>query len=246
MLKKLFVIVLILVCGLAAFAQDKPRLGILPFTGGPEGDADTITTLLTYHSDILQAFSPVPITNAVKAQAMEQSFQLSDWVDADISSGLGRLMNADFVISGQIRRIGTQNIVIISLVNVKTFELLAGVCREYNKLDEIPGFLPEIAQTFVSASRKNTSMLPRLAVLPPAIASEVANAQEAETLAQILSIELANMGRYAVLPRIVTGLAIEKEMSIRLLLQVYPTKSLMFLLFSSMHATCLAHLFLPI
>jgi hypothetical protein len=66
-----------------------------------------------------------------------------------------------------------------------------------------------------AAVKKDTSALPRLAVALPFIAEEIAGRQEAETLLQILAIEIANTGRYAVLPRLDAGQAVTRELDAR-------------------------------
>jgi len=217
MFKKMFVIVLTLICGLPVFGQEKPRLGILPFTGGASGDSETITTLVSYQREMLDAFTLVPITNAVRAQVMEQSYQFSGSIDTDVLARMGRMLNADYVISGQIRRLSEQNLVVFSIVNVRTFELIAGAYREYQRIEDLPAILPEIARSFVAAARRNTSQLPRLTVAPTSIATEATGQIEAETLAQILVIELANSGKFSVLPRMTTNMAVMRELDFQLM-----------------------------
>ena len=216
MLKKSLIIVLVLVCGLA-FAQDKPRLGILPFTGGPSGDGDTITTLISYQSEMLNAFTLVPLTNAVKSQVMEPGYQFSGIIDSDILARMGRMLNADYVISGKIRRMGDQNLVLFSFVNVKSYEMTAGTYREYRRLDEIPAMLPDIARSFANASRRDTSAVPKLTVAPAIISDGVSSKAEAETLAQILIIEILNSGKYSILPRISTNQLVLKDLDFQLM-----------------------------
>ena len=217
MLKRIPIIMLLLVCSLSVFGQDKFRLGILPFTGGPSGDGDTITTLISYQREILDTFTLVPLTNAVKAQVLEPSFQFSGIIDSDIISRLGRMLNADYVISGHIRHLNDKNLVVLSIVDVRSFEMVAGAYREYRRLDELPGLLPEIARDFITAVRRNTSSVPRLTVSPAIIAREVDNQAEAETLAQILLIELSNTGKFVVLPRISTNQAVMRELDYQLM-----------------------------
>jgi TolB-like protein len=217
MLKKSLIIILALICGLPLFGQDKPRLGILPFIGGASGDSETITTLVSYQREMLDAFTLVPLTNAVRAQVMEHSFQFSGSIDSDILARMGRMLNADYVISGQIRRLSEQNLVVFSIINVRTFELVAGAYREYQRLDDLPAMLPDIARSFVAACRRDTSMLPKLTVAPTNISTEATNQIEAETLAQILVIELANSGKFSVLPRMSTNLAVMRELDFQLM-----------------------------
>ena len=211
MLKKQFAAVLLLSCSLAVFGQAKPRLGILPFTGGPTGEGETFTTLLSFQSDIMGAFTVVPRTNAVTAMVMDQSFQLSGYPDSDTISRMGRMLNADFVVSGYIRYLGDRSLVIVNVFNAENYEQLAGYYREYRRSDEIPGILSEMARVIINAAERDAYYLPRLAVAPLNIAEGV-NIQEVETLAQILAIDIANSGKYVVVPRISTAAAVRRDL----------------------------------
>jgi formylglycine-generating enzyme required for sulfatase activity/TolB-like protein len=198
------------VCMLAVFlaagipytaqAQEKPRLAILPFTGGTGGDGETIGMLLSYEPDISNTFTIVPRTSAIDSIMKEQEFQRSGLTDTDTISGFGKQLNADFVVSGHIQKFGNHNLVLINIINVETFQQITGDYREYKDIEEIKNLLPGMVKKMVSAIRLDTAKLPGLAVLPFTIPSGV-NAQDAELLAQLLATEIANSGKYAVLPR---------------------------------------------
>ena len=211
----LFALLLIAFCTAASpaiFGQAKPRLGILPFTGGTGGDGETIATLFSFQPDILKAFTVVPRTSAVNALVAEQQFQLSGYTDSDAIARLGRMLNADFVVSGFVRSVGGYNLVITTIVNVETFEQIAGDYREYINIEDIPALLPDVSRILINASRQDTSKLPKLAIVPFNLANTGANVQDAEALAQILSIEIGNAGKYIVLPRTTAIQAAMKEL----------------------------------
>ena len=126
---------------------------------------------------------------------------MSGYTDSDTVFRIGRMLNADCIISGYIRSLGSRNLVITTIVNVETFEQLAGDYREYSTIEEIRALLPEITNRLINALRYDTSRLPTLAIAPFYIANTVINTHDAETLAQILAVEISNTRRYAVLPR---------------------------------------------
>ena len=132
------------------------------------------------------------------------NFQMTGLTDSDTIASLGRGLNADYVISGHIRRLGNSNLIIVTIINVETFEQLADDYHVYSKIEEVRDLLPDISRKLITAIHKNTK-LPKLAIVPFNInANTGANVQDAETLAQILSVEVANTGRYSVLPRTTT------------------------------------------
>jgi len=81
---------------------------------------------------------------------------------------------------------------------------LAGDYHTYQEIEEIRSILPAISKKMTMASQRNTSKLPKLAIAPFNVANTGVNVQEAETLALILAVEIANTGRYSVLPRTAT------------------------------------------
>ena len=213
--KKLF-FMLFIIFPVFLFAQTRSRLAILPFAGGTGGEGELIATLFSGQSDIMEKFTVVPRTAAVNALVAEQNFQLSGYTDSDTIAGIGRMLNADFVVSGHIRSLGTRSLVIATIINVETFEQLAGAYREYRTAGEIPALLPGIARRLIDATGRDTTELPKLAVAPFNITSEEVDEQDAEVLAQILAIEVANTGEYAVLPRTSTMQAAMRELEFQM------------------------------
>jgi len=182
--------------------QRRPVLGILPFTGGTGDDGNTIASLFSHRPELLDAFTVVPRTTALDALFAEHYVQLSGLTDSDTIAGIGRLLNADYVLSGSIRRLGGRNLLIATIVNVETFEQVAGYWRTYRTIAEVRHFLPSMARSMVNATtERGTARLQSLAIVPFAHRAGV-SAHDAETLAQILAIEILDTGSHIVLPRI--------------------------------------------
>jgi tetratricopeptide (TPR) repeat protein len=207
-MKKFFSLILFLSAACVLFGQSKPRLAILPFTGGEGGDGQTIAMLLANQADIRNVFTLVPRTSNVDAIVQERQFQQTGLTDSDTIASLGKLLNAEYVVAGHIRSLGASKLVLITIVNVESFQQIAGDYREYKEIGEIRSYLPEMAKRLAGGARVNTGNLPKLAVTPFAVPQGI-NAQDAEVLAQLLATEIANSGKYAVLPRTTT---IEKAM----------------------------------
>jgi len=204
-------------CAAFAFSQARPVLGILPFTGGTGDDGEAIATLISIEPEILRAFTVVPRTAALNAIFEENYFQLSGLTDSDTIAGIGRMLNAEYVLSGNIRRLGDRNLVIATIVNVETFEQVAGYYRTYLTIEEVRDFLPSMAASMVASTLgRDTAGLPNLAMLPFTRAAGV-DAQDAETLSMILAIEIINAGNYVVLPRTSTITAAMEEQDFQMM-----------------------------
>ena len=203
-MKKTFAtIVLLACCASFAFAQARPTLGILPFTGGADGDGQAIATFISMRPELAGAFRVVPRTAALNALFAEHYVQLSGLTDSDTIARIGRQLNADYVISGNIRRLGDRNLVITTIVHVESFELVAGyyLTFPYGAIEEVHGSLPSMSRTMVNAALgRVTPRPPSLAIFPFRAPAGI-DAHDAETLAQILAIEILNAGNFAILPR---------------------------------------------
>jgi TolB-like protein len=199
---KLFAIVLLLFfAAAAAYGQRKPRLAVLPFTGAAGNDGQTIAMLLSNREEIRNVFTVVPRTSSIDVIMKEQEFQRSGITDSDTIAGLGKMLNADYVVAGHVRQLGNRNLVIITIINVESLQQVAGDYREYKQITDIRAMLPDMADKLAKVARVDARNLPKLAVLPFDISGEKINVQDAETLAQLLATEIANTGVYAVLPR---------------------------------------------
>ena len=216
-MKKLLFAAVLLVGYTVLQVQARPVLGVLPFTGGAGGDGEAIATLISMEPEILGAFTVVPRTAALNAIFEEHYFQLAGLTDSDTIAGIGRLLNADYVLSGNIRRLGNMNLIIATIINVETFEQVAGYHRTYRAIEEVVDFLPSMSRNMVATTLGRGAVRPpSLAMLPFTLAPGI-DAQDAETLSKILAIEIINTGSYIVLPRTSTIQAALAEMDFQTL-----------------------------
>ena len=185
------------------FAQKKESLALFPFTGGNVSDGTAIVSSLARQRTLRDAFNKVTLVtqNTITTMNFEQRFQRnSGLTDADTIFELGKALNASHVIAGYITKLGDRNLVIVSIMDVESLQQIAGDYRAYSTIEEIDALIADIAKKLAGAVPRNTSALPGLSVPPFNISSGV-NQNDAMVLAQILSCDLANSGKYAVLPR---------------------------------------------
>jgi len=202
-MKRMVLMFAMIFVAVALFAQKKESLALFPFTGGNASDGTAIVSSLARQRLLREAFNRVTLVtqNTIATMNFEQRFQRSSGLtDADTIFELGKALNASHVIAGYITKLGDRNLVIVSIMDVESLQQIAGDYRAYSTIEEIDALIPSIAQKLASAVPRNTSSLPGLSVPPFNIASGI-NQNDAMALAQILSCDLANSGKYAVLPR---------------------------------------------
>ncbi|MDR1218294.1 MAG: formylglycine-generating enzyme family protein [Treponema sp.] len=206
-MKKSVAFVLMMVAALgvagAAYGQKKESLAVLPFTGVQTSDGETIARAFARAPVWRDAFNGVmSITRATQEFIQfEQRFQrMSGLTDADTIFELGKQLNASHVMTGYTTKFGNRNLALVSILDVESLQLIAGEYRVYTKIEEVADMIPDMARNMARAVGRDTSKLPGLSV-PPFSRENGINESDAQTLAQILAIGLANGNKYAVLPR---------------------------------------------
>jgi hypothetical protein len=193
--------VIFLVTAGVLFTQTRPRLAVLPFTGGTGSDGESISILLSGERAWRDVFIVQASNSAIDKIVREHQYQRqSGLINSDAISEIGKLNTADFVVSGHITNLNNNNLVLVSIIDVKEIQQVAGVYKTYRDKDDIPRLLPDIAKSLVETIRKNNKNLPGLAVPSFTVPANV-KANDAMVLAQILATEIANSGKYAVFPR---------------------------------------------
>jgi hypothetical protein len=211
--KRILLCFSVLVCAAAA-AQEK--LAILPFTGAVAGNGETIAELFSFNRELNQVFSIIPRTTIARAIDAEQKFQMgTGMTDPDTIVAIGKQTGANYVVAGNIARLGNRNLLIISILKIDELRQIAGDIQTYTKIEEIQDKLPGMARNIIAATRIDPSRLDRLAVVPVDMGDNI-DPHVADTLAQILSIHLIRSGRYMVYPRTATLAQVQAEYNTQL------------------------------
>jgi len=211
--KLIFVALLLMGCGNFAIAQaylTKPKLGVLPFTGGAAGEGEQVVATLSAQDEVVNAFTLLQLSDEARTKIAEQLFSMSVFTDSEVMAGIGRTVGADYVVSGHIRRIGDRSLVVATAVSVDTYELVGGFYRTYRNALELQLLVPAMSRALADAigGRQATERRPVLAASPFSMFAgsrtglvDTEPGYDTETLAELLVIELAGTGLYSVVPR---------------------------------------------
>ncbi|MDR0411571.1 MAG: InlB B-repeat-containing protein [Treponema sp.] len=211
--RKLFAVLLAAVFTDAVLAKDV--LAVLPFTGGVGEEGETIAELFSYTSEIHAEFMLIPRTSISNAIGSEQKFQTATGMtDPDSIAAIGAQLGAKYVVAGKIASLENSNLLIISIIKIDDLRQIAGDIQTYARIEEIQSKLPLMAQNIINAMRLDASRpkgLDKLAVTPVAMGGGNIDAGVADTLSQILSINIIRSGKYAVYPRTATLEQVQTE-----------------------------------
>jgi TolB-like protein len=189
----------------------KYTLAILPFTGVGREDGETIAELFSFDPTLNKVFAPMPRTSINRAIGREQKFQMgTGMTDPDTVIAIGKQLGAQYVVAGNITSLGNNKLLVISIIRIDKLQQVAGAIQTYTNIEEIQGRLPAMAETIARAVRIDTSKLPGLAIVPFQLRDST-NESDADVLAQILAINIALSGAYAVYPRTATLEQVQDE-----------------------------------
>jgi formylglycine-generating enzyme required for sulfatase activity/TolB-like protein len=172
-----------------ANAQKKDSVALLPFTGAQGGDGAYIAGELARQRIFQDTFNRVTLVT-----------ETTPTTDVDTLFGMGRQLNAAYVIAGHITKLGNQSMVLVSLLSVESLQQVGGDYRTYGNTRERNAMIADMAKKLAQSAQRDTASLPGLSVpsfeLPPEI-----NADDALLLARLLMIDLAKGNTFALLPR---------------------------------------------
>jgi len=132
----------------------------------------------------------------------------SGYTNPETISRIGRQLGTRYIMAGSITNLGSQQILVISIMQIDNLQMIAGDWRTYQNITELRAQLPAMAQNIVEATQRDTTNFQKLAVLP--FQMPVGN-READVLAQILAVEIVQNGVYAVFPRTKTLEQVQSE-----------------------------------
>ena len=131
--------------GAALVAQAKPVVVVAPFDtkGVAQDEADVITELFTAEYANTGS-SRVVDRNSFDKIKTQLSFQSSDWSNADKVAQLGKALNANHVVVGQLLKFREQIITTIKIIDVNTTTILASYTEKVKDIERLLDKLPEI------------------------------------------------------------------------------------------------------
>jgi TolB-like protein len=165
-MKKAVFILLALFAITRLFAQQQPVVAVVPFdviSGVSTTDATMITDVFFVR---LGNTRKVDLVNRTIVQRVikEHNFQLEDWSDKEKTAELGKALNADWIVQGDIRKMNNGILIIVQFYNIKTFKFeggtdvrLANADEAYDKMNPL---VDSLIQT-IAASPAPVSLPPK-------------------------------------------------------------------------------------
>ena len=144
-------VVFAVLIGAVLVAQAKPVVVVAPFDtkGVAQDEAEVITELFTAEYANTGSASVVDRNSFDKIKT-QLSFQSSDWSNADKVAQLGKALNANHVVVGQLLKFRGQIITTIKIIDVNTTTILASYTEKVKDIENLLDKLPEICMELSS------------------------------------------------------------------------------------------------
>jgi TolB-like protein len=144
MMKKILANIVFLLIGFTAFAQQLPTVAVATFDtmGGVSPDEAKVVTEL-FMAELVSK-GTVNIVDRVNFDKIiaEMKFQTSDWSDSQKTARLGAALNAQYVIRGQLMKMGTVIYMTSTMIDINTAQVLYSAREQVSDLGEIFEKLP--------------------------------------------------------------------------------------------------------
>ena len=148
----------------AAYAQEqtaqKTVAVVVPFdsSGVPQEEVDVVYRMFLSEFVRTGKCTVVDRSSFDKIRA-QQNFQLSDWSNNDKVAKLGKALNANVVVTGQIMKFRSEFMFITQILDVNSTEIISSADKQVNDVAVLFGSFGEMCETLTKnfASSKNTS-----------------------------------------------------------------------------------------
>jgi len=159
MKKILFCILLILVCT-GLFAQQQPVVAVAPFdaiSGISATDANMITRVFFIRLGNTNRVSLVD-RNVVDRVLREHSFQTGDWSNEQKTAELGRALNSDWIVRGELEKFGDNILVTVQFYDIQTFRFMGGadtlLANANEAMEKMDPLVNRLVQTIANAGER--------------------------------------------------------------------------------------------
>ena len=159
MRKALLCIFALFVC-IGIFAQQQPVVAVAPFdaiSGISATDANMITRVFFIRLGNTNRVSLVD-RNVVDRVLREHSFQTGDWSNEQKTAELGRALNSDWIVRGELEKFGENILVTVQFYDIQTFRFMGGadtlLANANEAMEKMDPLVNRLVQTIASAGER--------------------------------------------------------------------------------------------
>lgn len=153
MIKKIFIL-FIAVFNFQLFSEEKIKVAVLPFSSANEEEGDTLASMFANELSKRKVYRVLTRNSQMEKVMKELNFQRNGLTDENTIIQIGRALNAQYVLAGNISKLGRNNILIVSMINVETFENITGDSKSFRNIEDVIQFVPQIVNEITGTRGK--------------------------------------------------------------------------------------------
>lgn len=150
MRKKLILLLIVGASISTVFGKVKPTVIIAPFTPigeVTENDTAAVTELFTSQLVMQNKFQVIERRN-LDSVIEELRFQIGDWSsDTNKVQAVGKAINAQYIIRGQLMKLGKEFFLSTTLLKIEGFEVVSASQDKFNYLGDVLSVIPSLVST---------------------------------------------------------------------------------------------------
>ena len=143
MTKKIFILFITLF-SYNLFSAEKITVAVLPFSSANEEEGDTLASMFANELSKRKVYRVLTRNSQMEKVMKELNFQRNGLTDENTIIQIGRALNAQYVLAGNISKLGRNNVLIVSMINVETFENKTGDNKSFRNIEDVIQFVPQI------------------------------------------------------------------------------------------------------
>jgi len=167
-MKKFLLTAFLIIISSWVFAQEKPVVAVAPFeaiSGISTADANALTGVFFNRLGNANIVTLVD-RSVVERVIREHQFQLSDWSRSEKTAELGEALNANWIVRGEIARLGSSIIVNVQFYDINTFQFRRGADIALENVNEAYNKMKPLVDSLVQTIRDTEQPIP---AVPPGL-----------------------------------------------------------------------------
>ena len=143
-MNKKYVFIILLIFSNLLFSQEKIKVAVLPFSSVNEEEGDTISSIFANELSKRKVYTVLTRNSQMEKAMKELNFQRKGMTDENTIAEIGKALNAQYVMAGSISKLGRNNTLVVSMINVETLENLTGSSKTFRNIEDVIQYVPQI------------------------------------------------------------------------------------------------------
>ena len=141
---KRYILFILLLLSSLLFSQEKIKVAVLPFSSVNEEEGDTISSIFANELSKRKVYTVLTRNSRMEKVMKELNFQRNGLTDENTIAEIGKALNAQYVMTGEIAKLGRSSVLVVSMINVETLENLTGSSKTFRNIEDVIQYVPQI------------------------------------------------------------------------------------------------------